>query len=299
MSDSHSHHHHHEQSQRNLAMAFFLNLGFTVIELIGGWWTNSVAILSDAVHDLGDSLSLGVAWFLQRRAQQGKDAAYSFGYRRFSLLGALINGTVLILGSILVIQEALPRLWTPSAAHAPGMMLLALGGILINGLAFWRLQGGDSLNEKTVRLHLFEDVAGWVAVLVGGGVIYITGWKWIDPLLSLGIATWVLINAVRNLRGVLRILLQAVPSGRDLTQLQTRLLSIEGVDQVHDLHLWSLDGSYEILTLHLVTEQAHSIQELATLKRHIRQSLSQLGIQHATIETEHPDESCTLVDSPI
>lgn len=302
MASSPSHaqaHDHPPQAGRNLAAAFWLNLGFTLFELLGGWWTNSVAILSDAVHDLGDSVSLGAAWYLQRRAQQGRDAQYSFGYRRFALLGALLNGAILVIGSVLIVQEALPRLWAPDAAHAPGMMLLAVGGVLINGLAVWRLQGGHSLQERAVRLHLLEDVGGWLAVLLGGALMYITGWAWIDPCLSLGIAGWVLVNAVRTLRDVLRILLQAVPSDRDMAALRQDLLAVEGVADLHDLHLWSLDGAYEILSVHLKTHAVQDLTEVAAIKQAVRQRLADLGIEHATLEVEHPGESCALADSSV
>ena len=291
-----THHHHHPQlGEKQLGLAFTLNLGFTLIEIIGGLWTNSVAILSDAVHDLGDSLSLGLAWYLQRLSGRSEDEYYSFGYRRFTLLGALINSLILVFGSLLIWREALPRLWHPDPAHAPGMMGLAPLGIVANGLAVWRLQGGKSFNQRTVRLHLLEAAGGWPAVLIGGGVMYLTDWAWIDPLLSLGLSTWVLIHAVRNLRGVLRILLQAVPDGRNPEQLRGQILALEGVEDLHDFHIWTLDGEFEVASLHLRYADAYQAKAVQGLKQRLRQLFTEADIEHLTVKVEAPDEDCSLL----
>ena len=166
-SHSHAHHHDHHGDVKNIKVAFFLNFGFAIIEIIGGFLTNSVAILSDAVHDLGDSLSLGLAWYFQKYSRKKSDSTYTYGYRRFSLVGALANSLVLIVGSILILTEAIPRIFNPQQAHPQGMMMLAVLGIAVNGVAMLRLRRGKSLNEKVVSLHLMEDVLGWIAVLVG------------------------------------------------------------------------------------------------------------------------------------
>ena len=191
---SHEHHHHHHESGKNLKAAFFLNLAFTIIELIGGWYVNSVSIVSDAVHDLGDSLSLGTSWYLDSLSRKKATDSYSFGYRRFSLLGALINAIVLILGSVFVIREAILRLQTPEASDAKGMLYFALLGVAVNGYAAWKLSGGKTLNERVISWHLIEDVLGWVAVLIVSVILMFYPSPYLDPALSLLISVYILWN---------------------------------------------------------------------------------------------------------
>ena len=160
------HNHSHDHSGKNLKVAFFLNLTFTILEFIGGIYVNSIAIISDAVHDLGDSLSLGTSWYLDSKSKKNANSKYSYGYRRFSLLGALINSVVLIAGSVYVIYEAVGRILEPEHSDAQGMVIFAIIGVLVNGYAAYKLSSGKSMNEKVVSWHLMEDVLGWVAVLI-------------------------------------------------------------------------------------------------------------------------------------
>ena len=194
------HHHHHHNGTENIRVAFWLNLAFTIIEIIGGFLTNSLAILSDALHDLGDSLSLGLAWYFQNLSKKGRDRKFSYGYRRFSLLGAIINSIVLVVGSIFIITEAIPRVMDPQSTNATGMIGLAILGVLVNGAAVLKLKKGHTQNEKVAALHLLEDVLGWVAVLIGSIIIYFTNWFIIDPLLSLGIALFILFNVYKSIK---------------------------------------------------------------------------------------------------
>lgn len=168
-----------------MSFAFFLNLGFTILEIIGGLWTNSLAVLSDALHDLGDSLALGLAWYLERYSQRASDKVYSYGYGRFSLLGALINSVILIGGSLYILSEAVPRILAPEATNAPGMLFLALVGIAVNGLALFRLKGSQSLNVQMVTWHFLEDALGWVAVLLVSLILLFTNAYILDPILSI------------------------------------------------------------------------------------------------------------------
>lgn len=194
----HGHHHHHHHSTGNIKVAFFLNLGFAIIEIIGGLFTNSLAILSDALHDLGDSLSLGLAWYFQKYSEKERDQKYTYGYQRFSLLGAYINTIILIIGSIFIIQKSVTRILHPEEVEALGMILLAILGILVNAAAVLKLQKGTSLNEKVVTLHLMEDILGWVVVLLGSILMYFIYLPIIDPILSLGISIYILYNAFKN-----------------------------------------------------------------------------------------------------
>ena len=186
--EHHHHGHHHHGDVKNLGIAFILNVCFTIIEIVGGILTNSVAILSDALHDLGDSLSLGLAWYFQRLSEKGRDRNFSYGYKRFSVLGALITSVVLVIGSVIIIYSAVSRLQHPQISNGLGMLGLAVLGILVNGAAVVRLKGSSSVNSRAVMLHLMEDVLGWVAVLIGSLFIYFFDWQIIDPILSLMIA---------------------------------------------------------------------------------------------------------------
>ncbi len=287
MSHSHSH-----EEKSNIGLAFFLNLSFTVIELAGGFFTNSIAIISDAVHDFGDSLSLALAWYFQKLSKKSSTKQYSYGYKRFSLLGAIINCIILVVGSIYVLSEAIPRLFTPQETNAGGMFLLAILGVAANGIAALRTCKGRSINERVVSLHLLEDVLGWAAVLVGSVVMYFTGWTVIDPVLSLGIACFVLFNVFKNIRLVLPILLQGVPVDIDREQVIQKLKEIKNVTDIHDLHIWSLDEAYNVLTVHVVLNEALPVEKLAELKKHVRAVLKEEKIEHATIEFEMTNEKC-------
>jgi cobalt-zinc-cadmium efflux system protein len=289
----HSHAHTHAPDG-NVRAAFFLNLSFTVLELAGGLFTNSIAILSDAVHDLGDSLSLGLAWYFQKLSRRGSTTKYTYGYKRFSLLGAIINSAVLLTGSVYILSESVPRLFQPQETDAAGMFVLSVVGILVNGAAVWRTRKGKSLNERVVSLHLLEDVLGWAAVLVGSIVMYFTGLTILDPILSVAISCFVLVNVVRNIRQMLPILLQGTPADVDRERVAAALRELGPIREVHDLHIWSLDETYNVLTVHAVLAELLPAAGLAELKRTIRHTMEDKGIQHVTVEFESPDEGCTF-----
>jgi len=292
---AHDHHNHHNHSDvNNIQIAFLLNLFFTLIEIVGGFMTNSIAIISDAIHDLGDCLSLGLAWYFQKVAKRGSDTSYSYGYKRFSLLGAIINSVVLVTGSILILTVAIPRIIHPVAANTQGMFLLAILGVVVNGAAVFRLKKGSSINEKVVSLHLLEDVLGWLAILIGSVVMHFFNVPVLDPIMSVGIACFVLYNVFKNMRHSLRIILQGIPDEVDMTDISEHLLHFGGVESVHDLHVWSVDGTYNVLTVHVVLNNSLEMEKLAELKAVIRDSLKEEGIQHATIEFETSDERCVF-----
>jgi cobalt-zinc-cadmium efflux system protein len=290
---AHPHHPVHEDV-KNIKVAFFLNFSFTLIEFVGGLLTNSVAILSDAVHDLGDSFSLGLSWYFQRVSKKPSTKEYTYGFKRFSLLGAVVNSVVLLAGSVVILMRAIPRLFNPEQPDVKGMLLLALLGVAVNGLAVLRLRRGSSLNERVVSLHLLEDVLGWVAVLVGAGVMYFVDAPIIDPLLSIGISLFILYNVYRNIRQSMQIILQGAPAAVDMDEVQRAIVKMEGVRSVHDLHAWSVDGQYNVLTIHVVLQREQTMEELGLLKAAIRDTLLLLGVQHTTIELEIAGEDCTM-----
>ncbi len=291
-----AHHHHPHEDTHRIGLAFFLNLCFSIIEIIGGLYTNSVAILSDALHDLGDSLSLGLAWHFQKISHREGDATYSYGYKRFSVLGAIINSVVLVIGSVFILREAIPRLIQSEPTELKGMMLLALLGVVVNGYAVLKLNKGQSHNEKVVSLHLLEDVIGWVAVFIGSIIIYLTGWHQVDPLLSILVTLFILFNIYRNITSTLRIVLQAIPEAIDLQEVTSSLKEIENIESFHDLHIWSLDGQRNILTVHMVTADEINYQRIQRIRTEVHQRMMELGIQHVTVEVEHKEMNCTQLD---
>ncbi|MDN4163990.1 cation diffusion facilitator family transporter [Cytophagales bacterium LB-30] len=290
-SHSHTHTHSHDATQ-NIGVAFWLNTGFALIELVGGMLTNSVAILSDALHDLGDSLSLGLAWYFEKKSTQKRDQHFTYGYRRFSVLGALINALILLVGSLFIISEAIKRFQSPEAVHAGGMIGLAILGIFANGLAMLRLKKGHSHNEKVVSLHILEDVLGWVAVLIGSICMYFWELPWLDPLLSLLIACYILFNIYGHLKGTFRIILQAVPANLSAEDIKQKLSRFTQVAEVHDVRAWTLDGNHHVLSLHVVLNGNPELTQLESLKKEIKASLSDYHLQHVTLEFEALDSAC-------
>lgn len=288
------HHDHAHQSTGDIRVAFFLNLGFTIVELIGGLWTNSTAIVADALHDLGDSLSLGLAWFLERYSNKGRDATFSYGYRRFSLLAALVNAMVLVTGSVFVLATAIPRILHPEPVNAVGMLGFAVAGIVVNGLAVLRVKKGKSLNAQVVTWHLLEDVLGWVAVLVVSIVLLFVDWYILDPTLSLLITAYVLYNVVGNLKKTLVLFLQGVPGTIEIEEVERRLQAVEGVLSTHHTHLWSLDGEHHVLTTHVVVEEQTTKETLLRIKRAVLAVGEELECEHTTVEMEYEDEDCRL-----
>ena len=295
----HTHHDHtvhghsHMPAADALRMAFLINAAFTLIEVAGGWWTNSMAVWSDALHDLGDCLVLGLAWYLQRLSARGRDADYSYGYGRYSMLGGWVSAWILIAGAVVMVVNAAPRLLSPVMPHTGGMMIIAVFGLAMNGFAAWKLHAGHSLNERGAYLHLLEDVLGWAAVLVGAVVIRYTGWTALDPLLSIGISVFIAVNALRTLRKGTGILMQRGPERVDAVAIRNALLALHHVTDLHDQHAWSLDGDYTVLTVHLVVN-TRDLDAISVVKKEARQALHDLGVQHATIETELPGELCEL-----
>lgn len=287
--------HHHHQSGQNLKVAFFLNLGFTILEIFGGLYVNSIAIISDAVHDLGDSLSLGTAWYLDKKSKQGSDKKFSFGYARFSLLGALINSLVLIAGSVYVISEAFGRLLNPEHSDAEGMIVFAIIGILVNGFAAWKMSGGKTLNEKVVSWHLLEDVLGWVAVLIVAIVLMFKDIQYLDPALSLLITVYILWGVMGRLKDTLYVFLQGVPKEIDLMKIEQELLGIKHVQSLHHTHIWSLEGDHHVFSTHLKLEQIESFESILQVKADVKEHLKKYHFKHFTIETELDNENCPLV----
>jgi cobalt-zinc-cadmium efflux system protein len=290
------HHHHHfgDSAVRNIGIAFGLNLFFAVIEFVGGLWLGSLAILADAVHDLGDSISLGLALILQKLSTKDRNSDFTYGYGRLSLLSALIAGLVILGGSLFILIESVPRLWNSQPAPSGrGMIAFAIIGILVNGVAVLKLSKGKTQNEKLLRWHLLEDVLGWLAVLVGSIVIALTSWTWVDPALAIGLSIFVMWNVSRGLWRTAGLFLQRAPENFSYDKFRSSIATVTGVRGLHDLHAWSIDGSRNILSLHVIVDAAPEHREkIHEIKVKIREIAKGFGHFHTTIEVEYENDPC-------
>jgi cobalt-zinc-cadmium efflux system protein len=276
------------KTQRKILIAFILNLGFAIFEMQGGLFIGSVAILSDAIHDLGDSISIGIAFFLERKSRRPPDEGHTYGYLRYSVLGGLITTTILFIGSIAVIWGAVKRIFSPTPIHYDGMIVFAIIGVAVNIAAAFITREGDSINQKAVNLHMLEDVLGWVVVLVGAVVMRFTDLAILDPLMSVAVAAYILYHAAKNLLSALDLFLEKTPKGINIQELTAHILEIEGVSEIHHIHVRSLDGEHHCATMHIrCSGDSHPIKEA------VRRELAEHGVGHATLELEGENEPCS------
>lgn len=279
------------KTERKIFLAFILNLVFSAIEFVGGVLTGSVAIASDAVHDLGDALSIGSSYFLEKKSNGKPDGRYTYGYRRFSVLGGFITTVILVVGSVFVIYGAISRLINPIEINYNGMIIFAVFGVLVNGLSAFFTRGKGSINQRAVNLHMFEDVLGWVVVLVGAVVIKFTGWLFLDAVMSIGVAFFVLINAVKNLGEIGKLFLVKTPDGINAEEILLRVKSLDGVLDAHHIHVWSLDGESIYATLHVVADNYSP-----EIKKAVKEELKEFNISHSVVEFEQVEENCEEIE---
>ena len=276
------------KTEKNILIAFLLNLFFSIFELVGGILTNSIAIISDAIHDFGDSLSIGISYFLEKKSKKKPDEKYTYGYSRYSILGAFITNSILIAGSLLVIYNAFNRIINPSEINYNGMIIFALFGVVVNFIAASVTKDGKSLNQRAVNLHMLEDVFGWLIVLIGAIVIKFTKITIIDSVLSMIVAVFIMIHAVKSFKQILDLFLIKTPSSINIEDLKKHLLKIDGVDDVHHIHVWSLDGINNYATMHIVTK----LKERHEIKNRVKEAMHEHGICHTTVEIEDVNSKC-------
>ena len=275
------------KTEKNIFIAFILNFGFSIFEFIGGALTGSVAIVSDAVHDIGDAVSIGVSYFLERKSKKEPDDIYTYGYRRFSVIGSLITTVILFLGSLAVIFNAVMRIFNPVEINYEGMIVFAVIGTVVNFIAAIFTKDGDSLNQKAVNLHMLEDVLGWCVVLAGSVVMYFTDFAIIDPVLSIVVSVFILVNALKNLKTIEDIFLEKTPTDVNVKDIKISVCEIEDVVDVHHIHIWSIDGYNNYATMHIVTNSQGQL-----IKQKVRDVLGKFNIVHVTLELETKDEHC-------
>ena len=275
------------KTERNMMIAFILNLSFALFEFVGGIWIGSVAIVSDALHDAGDAASIGIACILERRSKKAANDTYTYGYMRYSVIGGWITTTMLIIGSLVMIYHAIDRMINPTEIRYNGMILLAVIGVCVNTCAAFFTHTGDSLNRKAVNLHMLEDVLGWAVVLVGAVFMRLTGIAIIDSILSAGVALFILVQAIGNAKDISDVLLEKAPCHIKTADIQEAIQAIDGILDVHRIHLWSLDGQCHAATMHIVTDK-----EPHTVKKDVYAVLQTRGIRYITVETETEGEPC-------
>ena len=275
------------KAQKKILIAFILNLSFSLFEFLGGIFTGSVAIMSDSVHDMGDAASIGLSYFLEKKSNKQPDDTYTYGYARYSVLGGVTTTFILLFGSVAVIVNAINKIVNPTDINYNGMIVFGIIGAVVNFLAALFTHGGESINQRAVNLHMLEDVLGWIVVLVGAIIMRFTDWALLDPIMSIGVAIFIFINAVKNLKTVLDIFLEKTPKNISVDEIKEHLCEIDGIADVHHIHLRTLDGHNVYATMHVVTDgDPHNIKEK------VRKELDEHGITHSTLELESTNEHC-------
>ena len=282
------------KTDKNILIAFLLNLSFSIFEFIGGIFTGSVAILSDSFHDICDALSIGISYFLEKKSKKEANYKYTYGYIRYSILGGIITTIILITGSIFVIVASVKRLFNPVNINYDGMIIFAIIGVTVNMLASYSTKDGHSLNQKSVNLHMIEDVLGWIVVLIGSILMKFTDITYIDSILSILVALFILFNALKNIKKIIDIFLEKTPKNIDIEELKKHILKIDGVYDIHHIHIRSIDGFNNFLTMHAVVDKYNH-----EIKGRIKEELKKHNISHSTIELELKDEICNDIKCEI
>ena len=269
-------------------IAFFLNLSYAIVEFIAGGIFGSSAVLADSVHDLGDAIAIGISAFLETISNREEDRQYTLGYKRFSLLGALVTAVILITGSILVILENIAKIFHPQSVNDEGIFWLGIIAITINVLASLVIRKGQTKNESILSLHFLEDTLGWVAVILMAIVLRFTDWYILDPLLSIAISFFILSKALPRFWSTLKIFLDAVPEGVDIQKIKTDLAELDHVASINQLNLWTMDGLEKNAIVHVCLKE---MEHMETCKESIRIFLKNCGFQNITIEVDVDLES--------
>lgn len=273
------------KAEKNILIAFILNFLFAVFEFVGGSITGSVAIISDALHDLGDAASIGISYLLEKKSRKQADEKYTYGYVRYSIIGSVITTLILLLGSVVIIYKVCIRIINPIEINYDGMIIFAIVGVVVNFTAAFFTREGHSLNQKAVNLHMLEDVMGWMVVLIGAVIMRFTDLIIIDPIMSIAVSIFIFVNAVGNLKESLELFLEKTPHGINIGEIKETISKIDGVIKVHHIHIWSMDGQHNYGTMHIVTDA-----DFREVKGKVREKLKQEGIGHVTLEMESEEE---------
>ena len=283
-SNGHGHMHNHSTSAKNIKVAFLLNFTFSIIEIFGGILTNSSAILSDAIHDLGDSLSLGLAMIFEKQSEKNPNKIFTYGYKRLSVISAIINILVLAIGTVLVLRESIERLFSPQPIVAEGMLFLAIIGVVINGVSVFRMKSSIKISEKAVMLHLLEDLFGWIAVFIVSIAVMFTDFYILDPILSLIICFIMIRNIYYGIKSLYKIIMQATPEGVEVSKIENEIFDkIDGIS-IESFRVWSLDGESNVASLNILTNDISSIKDIFSIKDEVKHILANNNIEDVTVE---------------
>ena len=288
----HTHHHSHSSSEKNISTAFFLNLFFVFIEIAGGIITNSFAIISDAIHDLGDCGAIGLAFFFEKFSRKKPDKKYTYGYKRYSLLSAIITSLILVIGSVAIIFGSIQRFKNPEEIKSLPMLIIAVFGVLINGIAAFKTSHGNGANEKAINLHMLEDVFGWIAVLIGSIFIHLFQWYFIDTLLSLVISAFLLFHSAKNILYTVSILLEKTPYDFNFEDYEAEISKLAGVENVHHIHVWSLDDETILATIHITLSKDFFPEKYSEVQKSVIEASKKLGINHITLQIDIENSCC-------
>ena len=288
---SHNHNHVHNANKKVLTISFFLIAGFMFVEFVGGYLTNSLALISDAGHMLSDSVALGLSLSALIFGARAATSSKTYGYKRFEILAALLNGIVLVLLSIFIFKEAIGRLSSPPHVIGRGMMIISIIGLIINIVVAYILhsQGStkENLNVRSAFLHVIGDLLGSVGAIIAAILIMLFGWYIADPIASMIVSLLVLYSGWNVLKESVNILMEAKPTNIDSGQVISILKSINGVEDIHDLHIWMITSDFSVMTVHLkVNDDSDRDLILEKAKRSISK---EFGIKHITIQLEGRD----------
>ncbi len=278
------------KTDKHILIAFLANLVLAAIGVVSGLITGSFAIISNSLHSLGDGITVGISFFLERKSKNGPDKQHTFGYARYSLLGSLITNMFLLVGATTIIMESFHGLHEPEHIELGGMIGLAVLGAFANFIAAFVTRHGHTHNERAVSLHAVQDVLSWLAIIVGAIIMQYTGFMQIDAILSICIAIYILYRVIRDFTKNLYIFLDNTPPSICYNKLEQAICAIEGVSSVHHMHLWSLDGENNCATLHCVLTAKADGEKV---KIAIRETLNEYNINHSTIEFEPKTSACT------
>ena len=279
------------QAEKNIGLALVLNVCFASIELIGGLLTNSFSISSDSIHDFGDCVYILISWLLEKKSTQKPNQFYTYGYQKFSVLGGLINSGLLIFGASLIFIGAIKRFFAPEIIDYNGVLFLALIGLFFKGIAAYKTFRGEKINEKSVGLHLLEDVLSWLVVLITSIAMKIFDLPILDPILSIFITCFIFFNACKNIKKIFNIFLDKAPENITPNQIKKILLEDKNIFDVHHIHLWT-DGVNNFATLHIIISDDTKQNQIIKIKQTAHKKLLEKKINHATLEFEFQNEYC-------
>ena len=292
----HKHTNHEHKSSQWIWTAFILNLIFAVIEFVWGTLTNSIAIISDSIHDFWDSLAIWLAYIFEKISSKKANEKYNYWYARYSILWALITVLILVVGSFLIMKNAIERFSEPIEIHSIWMLILAVIWLAINGYAAWKTAKWNGMNEKAITLHLLEDVLWWAAVLIWAILIYFFHRNFIDSILSIWICIFILFNACVLIKWIANIFLEKTPEWISYEKLIKQIKKIEWIQDAHHMHVWTLDWSKNYMTIHALIDKKLKTKDIINLKKDMKKLLKKEWIDHSVIEFEWEDENCNEWD---